>query len=194
MEIRPIDPWDDALMTRYYAITRDASLHGRPDAPMWSESDITLMFRQDDPAERLVAYGVFDGDEMTGAGLLALPQLDNTEKAWIEALVEPSRRRRGIGSAIVGHLVEEARQAGRTVVISESFYPFERREDHPYRRFAEKNGFRISITEIRRDLALPIDESVLQGGSTRAGRTTPTTASPPSSATCRPSCSTRSST
>ena len=29
-------------------------------------------------------------------------------------------------------------------MVTESAYPFDRREDHPYRRFAEANGFRVA--------------------------------------------------
>jgi hypothetical protein len=47
-------------------------------------------------------------------------------------------------------------------MVTESAYPFDRREDHPYRRFAEANGFTIAIDEIRRILPLPVDPALLQ--------------------------------
>lgn len=157
MEIRPLDAWDADEMARYYAIMRDASLHEREDAPMWGEQDVALTLKQDDPAERIIGFVAMDGDTMVGAGLLALTMLDNTEKAFIEAYVAPPLRRRGIGTAIVDHLVAEAGE-GRTTLIAGASYPFERRDDHPYRLFAEATGFRVSLTEVRRDLPLPIDQ------------------------------------
>jgi hypothetical protein len=47
-------------------------------------------------------------------------------------------------------------------MVTESAYPFARREDHPYRRFAEANGFTVAIDEIRRILPLPTDPKMLQ--------------------------------
>ena len=47
-------------------------------------------------------------------------------------------------------------------MLSDATYSFDRRDDHGYRRFAERHGFRVASTEVTRRLALPIDESVLQ--------------------------------
>lgn len=47
-------------------------------------------------------------------------------------------------------------------MVAEAAYPFDRRTDHPYRRFAEANGFRVAIDEIRRILPLPVDPTLLQ--------------------------------
>ena len=76
--------------------------------------------------------------------------------------VEPERRRRGIGSAVLAELVAICRADHRTDLVLETAYPFERREDHPYRRFAEKNGFSLANTEIRRVRTLPVDDVDLE--------------------------------
>ena len=47
-------------------------------------------------------------------------------------------------------------------MVTETAYPFDRREDHPYRRFADANGFTVAIDEIRRILPLPVDPALLQ--------------------------------
>jgi GNAT superfamily N-acetyltransferase len=83
--------------------------------------------------------------------------------------VDPDHRRRGIGSLLVKHIVARMTQEGRTTMVTESAYPFERREDHPYRRFAEANGFTVAIDEIRRDLALPVDPVLLRSLADEAG-------------------------
>jgi GNAT superfamily N-acetyltransferase len=161
-DIRKNDVADDAVMRRVYDITRAAMLHERPDAPMWSERENTVEYREPDPSELVETYGAYDGDEMVGCALYLLPLHDNTEKAFIVPWVEPERRRRGIGSALLERLIEIAAAAGRTLAMSDGVYSFERRDDHPYRQFAAKHGFTISLTQIRRELALPVAEDELQ--------------------------------
>jgi GNAT superfamily N-acetyltransferase len=160
--MRELDVYDDALMRRVYAITRAAMMFERPHAPMWSEHENTLGFREVDPGERATAHGLFDGDELVGTGVHVAFLADNTEKAFVAVFVEPERRGRGIGSAMVQHLAELTRGQGRTTLLAQSYYPEERRYDHPYVRWAEKNGFHVGLIQIRRDLALPVPAADVQ--------------------------------
>jgi GNAT superfamily N-acetyltransferase len=162
-DIRKNDPADDALMRRVFEITRAATQHERPDAPMWTEKENTSEYRFQDSGELIESYGAFDGDEMVGCGLYALFLSDNTDKAFLIPWVEPHRRRQGIGTALLEHMTQLAAAAGRTVLLSQTAYSFDQRDDHPYRRFAEKNGYEVSLTQIRRELALPVPEQQLQG-------------------------------
>jgi predicted N-acetyltransferase YhbS len=162
-DIRKNDVHDDAVVHRVYEITHAAMRHERPDAPMWTERESAVEYREPDPAELTESYGAYDGETMVGCGLYAHFCHDNLDKAFVVAWVEPDRRRQGIGSALVDHLVEVAARNGRTVVLSEAAYPFERRDDHPYLVFARKHRFEVSLTQIRRELALPVSEDVLRG-------------------------------
>ena len=49
-----------------------------------------------------------------GVASLELGEWDNLDLAWIELYVHPEHRRRGHGSAFLAHLLELAREAGRT--------------------------------------------------------------------------------
>jgi GNAT superfamily N-acetyltransferase len=162
-DIRKTDVDDDAAMHRVYEITHAAMHHERPDAPMWTELENTVEYRERDPSELIESYAAYDGDEMVGCGLVALPLNDNKDKAFVLPWVEPERRRRGIGGALLEHMEERVIDAGRTILLSEAVYPFERRDDHPYRAFAEKHGYAVSMTQIRRELSLPVPEERLQG-------------------------------
>ena len=134
MEIREIDVWDDALMKRFYAITRAAILHERTGMPIWSEREATVMVRHEEETESWTCYGAFEGEDaeqdagqdagqdaasMVGAGFMMLPLLDNTRFAWLAVSVEPERRNQGIGSALADHLVATARAEGRTRLMCE---------------------------------------------------------------------------
>jgi GNAT superfamily N-acetyltransferase len=172
MEIREIDVWDDALMKRFYAITRAAILHERPGMPIWSERESIVMVRHQEETETWTCFGAFEGedagqdtrqdaDRMVGAGFMMLPLLDNTRFAWLAINVEPEHRNQGVGSAMNDHLVAAARATGRTRMMCEVNLAFADRESHPYRQFAEKRGFTLANTEVRRALPLPVsDEQV----------------------------------
>jgi GNAT superfamily N-acetyltransferase len=165
---RPVDLSAPDEFRRCYSILREAELFERPDAPMWSERELFVMFSHDDPSETMTAYGAFDGDTMVGAGLTALPLLDNVDKAFLHVAVAPALRRRGIGSTMVETLVETSREAGRTVMLAESWLPPKQRDSHPYRSFAEKNGFELANIEIRRVLRLPVPTEQLQAWAAEA--------------------------
>jgi GNAT superfamily N-acetyltransferase len=162
MDIHEIDVHDDDVFHRFYEILAAADRFERPGMPMWSEHEAAVMFRRPEPQEQWTAYAAFDGEEMVGIGFLVLPFADNTNMSWIGVAVAPEQRRRGIGSALVDHFVKLTADAGRDVVLADSSIDFARRDDHPYRRFAEKHGFALANVEIRRILELPIPESQLQ--------------------------------
>ncbi len=162
VDIRTFDVFDDDLFHSYNQIYRAAELFERPDAPVWSEHEAAVTFRKPDDAEHWAAYAAFDGDTMVGSSFLASPQLDNTHMTWGAVYVAPELRRRGIGGELVEHLVRTTAEAGRPIILAEASYDFARRDDHPYRRFAEKHGFALASTEISRVLGLPVPETQLQ--------------------------------
>ncbi len=163
MQIREIDVHDDALFRRWHAIYRTADTYQRPDARTWSEREAMVAFGAPDDSEEAHAFAAFDdAGAMVGAGYAFLPLLDNTDLAWGQVFVEPERRGRGIGGALVQELEDLTRRAGRTRVLSEAIFGFEHREDHPYRRFAEQHGYTLGSVEVLRRLNLPIDPAKLQ--------------------------------
>ncbi len=158
MEIRRLDAHDEAELARFHEITDVAERFEREYAANWSLDELRIELTEDDPSERKDALVAVDGEEIVGAGIAFSATNDNTHLSWLMPWVEPERRRRGIGSAVLAELVAICRADHRTDLVLETAYPFERREDHPYRRFAEKNGFALANTEIRRVRTLPADD------------------------------------
>lgn len=158
MEIRRLDPHDDAELARFHAIGDAAERFERPYAANWTLEELRIELTEDDPMERKDAVVALDGDEIVGAGIAFSATRDNLHLSWLMPWVEPGRRRRGIGAAVLAELVSICRADHRTDLVMETAYPFERREDHPYRRFAEKHGFHLANTEIRRVRTLPVDD------------------------------------
>ncbi|HET7174242.1 MAG TPA: GNAT family N-acetyltransferase [Nocardioidaceae bacterium] len=163
LDIREVDVFDEDQFHRSYEVMRAADVFERPEATPWQEQEVRVEFRSPDQAERKAVFSAYDGDAAVGTAVLFFPLLDNTDMTWLGVYVDPAQRRRGVGSALLERLVEETRRAGRKTMLAEAMLPFERREDHPYRRFAEHHGFALASVEIRRRLRLPVDDALIQG-------------------------------
>jgi GNAT superfamily N-acetyltransferase len=70
--------------------------------------------RTEDPSEAWLARDA-DG-EVCGWYLLSLPERENRHLADVNLVVAPPRRRAGLGTALLGHAADRARQAGRTLL------------------------------------------------------------------------------
>ncbi len=131
VRIHEIDVHDEPAFRDFFVAMRDALLHGRPSAPMWSLHEAQVMFRREEPTETWHALGAYDGNRLMGAADLVVPLLDNTDKAYAEVHVAPANRRRGVGSALVEHVMNRARDSGRTVLLGECNLPLDERDAHP---------------------------------------------------------------
>jgi GNAT superfamily N-acetyltransferase len=163
MEVRRVDQYDEQQVRAFYDVLRRAETTERAavETPFPTEHAMITWLRHDDPAQKLLTYGAYAGCELVGTAWIALPQLDNTDLAWLAIDVPAENRRRGVGTALLDKMVDEIAALGRHEVVVESWIPFGELDDHPYRRFASHHGFVLSNTEIRRDLVLPVDDGFL---------------------------------
>ncbi len=165
MDIRELDDTalaDDALMRDFYDLNRRAELLGRPDAPFWEFSEFLGAVRSPDSGERQELFAAYEGDRMVGNAALWTPLLDNTEKAWFMLCVDVPERRRGIGRALAERLEQTAKDDGRSLILAGSILPFDDRESHAYRRFAEACGYELFNFEVARHLTLPVPDEQIQ--------------------------------
>jgi GNAT superfamily N-acetyltransferase len=72
----------------------------------------------EDPSEAWLARD--DDGEVCGWYLLTPPERENRHLADVNLVVAPSHRRAGLGTALLGHAAERARQAGRTLLTGHS--------------------------------------------------------------------------
>ena len=156
MEIRAVDVHDDAEFGRFHEILEAAVRHERPDAPPWTLREAAVEFRRPVTGERLNGWAAWEGDRMVGGAWACDFLLDNTDKSWMQVCVAPDDRGRGVGSALADFLAGRNARERRPVMIAESAYPLDAPADHPYRRFAERHGFALASTEVRRVLELPV--------------------------------------
>jgi predicted N-acetyltransferase YhbS len=149
-------------MREVYDLSRRAELLGREHQPFWNFEEFLGAVRSTDQGERQQVYAAQDGDRMVGTAMLWSPLLDNTDKAWFQLDVDVPMRRRGIGRALAGLLEETVRADGRTLIMTDSKLPFDDRETHGYRRFADACGYELSNYEVVRHLALPVPDGRLR--------------------------------
>lgn len=168
MEIRPVDVHDEDLFQSFFEIMRAAELFERPGMPMWSYHEAAVHYRTPQPEEEVHPFAAFEGATMLGIATMSLPVNDNTDKVYAQVDVVPEQRRRGIGSALVDHIVGQTRAINRAIVLGESTFDMSQRETHPYRRFAEKHGFALASVEINRALALPVADDFIKRWSDEA--------------------------
>jgi GNAT superfamily N-acetyltransferase len=162
MDLRRVDVFDDAELERCHEVVAASERHERPYATPWSLQEERALYRAEDPAERREVWAVGDGRRVTGVVVIELPLLDNTDMVWAEVHVDPEVTGRGFGSALVDLVVRRTKEEGRSTILVPSVYAFDRRDDHPYRRFAERRGFALANTEVHRVLDLPVDEAQLE--------------------------------
>jgi GNAT superfamily N-acetyltransferase len=162
MDIRLLDLTSPSECAAFYEHNRAAQLAENPDRPMWSKSEVFTHIREP-IGEDAVAIAAFDDTGvLIGGAIVFYPLTDNVSMAFADVFVGPAHQRRGVGSALLDDVVARVSACGRSTLLTEATYSFERRDDHPYRHFAEKRGFSVASTEIARRLDLPVADGQLQ--------------------------------
>jgi GNAT superfamily N-acetyltransferase len=180
MQTRPLDPSDDEQLRAFYDVSWRAEMEdGRPWNGHWTFEELATLLREPSRDRMMLGHCAYDGDTLVGAGVVNLGLLDNTDKGWLFAMVDPPHRRNGAGTALVEDMVERVRADGRTEVLSSASYAGPERDDAPAVLFARGLGFRVANTEITRNLSLPVDEALLdevetEGAERRHGYTVET--------------------
>ncbi len=149
------DPLSDSVRLRAcFDINEAAWPVDRPGEPTWSLDSFTGKWGpgfDSAPREAWLATGEAGGP--VGCYLLRLPDRENLTIANCSLTVHIAARRAGAGTALLAHCAGQARQAGRSRLVSQA------RDDSPGAAFAAAGGARAGIPEVGRvleiDAALP---------------------------------------
>lgn len=152
---------DETGFVGTFEVERAAQPIDQPWAPAPDLTEARAWFQHVDPSRTLIRYAAWHDDQVVAVGGIGIPLDDNTDKAYVGVTVHPDARRRGVGTALTEQLLSVAGEHGRTTVVSGLTAPSNTGEDHPSRAFARSVGFVRSITEIERQLDLPVDPAVL---------------------------------
>jgi GNAT superfamily N-acetyltransferase len=172
--ITPVDPADDAAFAAWHHVYETSARHELGEvATPWQLEELRAMVQEAGSHSWSGAWSaVVDGDTV-GAGWLRTPLLDNIELAELDVHVLPALRRRGIGTAVLARLDEEARSRGRRVLTGLSSWPYDAGSDGAGAagpEFARSRGFDLALSEVQRELTLPVADGRLSGLADDAAR------------------------
>ncbi|HEY3881966.1 MAG TPA: GNAT family N-acetyltransferase [Trebonia sp.] len=148
MRIVEADPSDPATAQACFEVVRTAGGHDDPDGPPWSLRRMRgwLEFPSD-PAETWTCVEE-SGGAVHGWYYLVLHERENRDKAYLHLTVHPAWRRRGTGSALLGHALGRAAARGRSALGGGAF------QDSAGAAFAGHVGAVPGLAEARRVLRL----------------------------------------
>lgn len=96
-------------------------------------------------------FAALDDEDVVIAGAgLSLPLRDNPRLALVGIAVRPGHRRQGAGTALLDHLTQQAREAGRASLATDTAYPKDGVD--PGEAFLRLHGFDVAQTNQRNDL------------------------------------------
>jgi len=155
-----VAPDDEAGLREWFEIEEAARAHDRPADPpeSWAEHRVELTHPW--PGRESSLWLAHHDGAAAGAVLVGLPTRDNQQIAIVVVTVVPSRRRRGIGTALLAQASAVARARGRRRLVLEV-----RRDpggDSPGWSFVQAAGGRLALADQRRRLTVPPpDEAAL---------------------------------
>jgi len=150
------DAWHDVYAT--------SDRHGRPSATPWQRDELLVELLHPTADEETLAWAAHDADgTLVGAAWARLRLLDNLGWAAFELHVHPDHRRRGHGTALLAAVEADLVAQGRTTLVVESSWPW---ADDPAPTgagpaFAARHGYELGLTDVHRELALPVPDEHL---------------------------------
>ena len=161
MWVGQIDVHDDEQLRAFWAAGKEGDAYGRPYAAFRSIEATTVALRDKAGFADVVALAATDEGEVLGVSEVVVPKLDNTHLAFVEPIVRPAHRCRGVGTALLEASLQIARDRDRTTVIAEVNMPLEAPPRSAGSRFLEARGFATASLEIHRILEVPVDDGHL---------------------------------
>ncbi|MDX6360040.1 MAG: hypothetical protein QOH37_3094 [Nocardioidaceae bacterium] len=165
MEITAVDPHDEEQVRAWHAVYERSQTDGREYSSPWRLAEVAVELRNPGRRRRLLGFaGLVDGD-VVASGALSLPQLDNRNTGVVMVDVDPPARRQGYGAAMLAHLEALAAADGRTLLNTDTFYPYDAPANgsgHPNADFATRHGYVFGLGDVHRRLAMPADGTLLE--------------------------------
>jgi GNAT superfamily N-acetyltransferase len=166
VEIREVDPFDEAAVAEWFAVVDAEQKHSRPGEPGWLEHEQRAVLRHGaaaDADDRTVALVAHDGQQVVAAARMDLPMSDNTHLCELLLVTHPQHRRRGAALALWQEAERRVRALGRTTLTAVSEELPGEQGRSASRGFGPVAGAEAIQVEVRRDIALPLDPAVAAG-------------------------------
>jgi len=165
LDIRLVDVFDGAEFDAWHDVYLTSKRFGRESfASPWSPESLRVQMQEQGRRRWAAAYlGLLAGRPVT-TGYLGLPLLDNLTLADVYVTTSPDHRRAGHATAMLAHLETVAREKGRSLLVSEAGWEFDRGPTGagaPGVEFLDRRGFMLGLGDVQRELRLPVSEQVL---------------------------------
>lgn len=155
MWVGEIDAFDDELFRAFWDAGRRGDEHGRAFATYWSLKAATGAFRAANNSAEQHAVAVIEDGVVVGCNQVMLPLHDNVQLAFVEPLVPPQHRGRGVGTALLDFGTRLVIDKGRDTLIAEVNIPLEA-DESAGSRFMRNRGFQPAIGDLHRILGVPL--------------------------------------
>ncbi len=164
LEIREAPVADEELFSQWHATYLAANEHevGRFHT-CWTLPELRVAM---EPTSRLwsAAYVGLEDGRVAVSGSVSTSLMDNLDSAVVEVHTLPQARRRGHGSALLEALEDVARSHDRSRLDAEATFPYAAGpagEGVPAIAFAQRHGYRLGLSDVERELALPVPGALL---------------------------------
>ena len=152
VDIRPLDPADDASVQALYELKKACWAHDMPDNIPPDLADERLNLTTSWPGQEHERYLAWHDGEVVAYLDVEFPTLENLHNAWASVDVHPDHRRRGIGRTLWAHANVRAADKGRTKIGATAVEtaPGGIRRSHAGLEFLDAMGLEPKLTEVRR--------------------------------------------
>jgi GNAT superfamily N-acetyltransferase len=156
VEIRRVDPADKDTLRQVHELFEAVRATETPELAPTPERHYAGALQQPPPNSERRCYTAVEDGTVLGQTWVYLPLKENTHFAEAELAVHPGHRRRGVGTALLDHLIEFAREERRSELVVTTRTAVTGGPDRPDTgaRFLERHGFTAALTEIDRNLRL----------------------------------------
>lgn len=163
MPLRAIDPRRDAEFFEWFDILdRSESLREMPGEGGWQPDEWRARALPADPTV-IYALATFDVDNVPSAAVaFRLSDDENRNVVELHLHVDPSRRRKGVGTAALTACEQMVLQLGRTSITAVAREGRDEIRRGPSRHFAPERGYRIGDDIERRDIDWPLNPDVVR--------------------------------
>jgi GNAT superfamily N-acetyltransferase len=151
MTITQLDPADSVAMGQWYDLMVAVTRHDLPDLPTLSRQEHTARFEHPWPTVTEEALLAWDGDRVVGAASYLLPRAENLSMVYLELIVHPQHRRRGIGTWLLEEVYAAARRHHRSLIEIETVraLPGGVARDEAGYRYLTNRAHQPGVTSIR---------------------------------------------
>ncbi|PKH43871.1 Acetyltransferase (GNAT) family protein [Nocardioides alpinus] len=165
LQVSELDVHDDAVFASWHRVYATAERHDLDDAAtVWQVEELRAAMQTASTHSWSGGWvGRVDG-EVVASGWMRTPLLDNTELAEVAVHVLPAHRRRGLGSAMLEVLESAAAARERRVVTGLCGWASTQGSSGDGASgpsFARARGYGLALTEVQRELSLPVPPEVL---------------------------------